>query len=107
METSTEVTLRMKVVLNTTLKYFRFFNGSIGLTDMELRILAALVDTEGDLCSTAHRIKTADGLGMSLPILNTYIKRLKDKKALTLNYKQYELARIFRRTSRVEITILR
>jgi hypothetical protein len=101
-----EEKVTMRVRFGTTYDRLRFWNGPIGLTDKELEVLGALLDCEGELCGTDNRKLTCAALGMSKEVLNTYIKRLRGKKALTLQKGTYTLHQIFHDRSRVEVLIL-
>lgn len=97
----------IKVRFRSTLQRLTFWNGMIGLTPKELEVLAALVDTDGELCGTENRKMSCVNLGISRDVLNTYIKRLKSKKAIVLSKKTYSLNNIFNDWDSMEIIILR
>lgn len=106
METS-EKRLKFQVRLATTSQYIKFFSGAYNLTDKEIVILAHLSDAKGEICSKENRAAASVSLGISKMVLNTYIKRLKDKKALRVKDGNYELSKIFQRHREVEIFITR
>jgi len=97
--------LKIRAKLNSTAKYIKFFNGPYNLTDREIVILAGIIDSGSIIGSPEDRVKASKELNVSGMVLNTYIKRLKDKKALVINDGKYELAKIFERYSEVEILI--
>ncbi len=106
METSKKK-LSFRVRLVTTAQYIKFFSGPYSLTDKEIIILANLINAEGEICSKENREATSKVMDISKMVLNTYIKRLKDKKALRFTDGKYELSKIFQRHDSVDITILR
>lgn len=93
----------VKVKFNTTADRLKFWNGPLGLSAKELTVLAALIDAEGDICGTGNRRKAAASIGMSKEVINTYIKRLKTKKALIYQNGLYKVASIFEYRPRLEI----
>ena len=105
METSKKK-LRFQVKLASTAQYVKFFSGAYSLTDKEIVILSHLIDnTHVEICDKENRSLAAVSLGISKMVLNTYIKRLKDKKALRFKDGSYELSKIFQRHGTVEIII--
>jgi len=105
METGKKAVIKVK--FRSTLQRLTFWNGMIGLTPKELEVLATLIDTDGELCGTDNRKLSCAGLGISREVLNTYIKRLKSKKALNSSKGTYSLHNIFNEWDRMEIVILR
>jgi hypothetical protein len=89
------------------LQYLKFFSGNFNLTDKEIKVLSALIETTSELCSTKGRAQAAASLGMSIKVMNTYIKRLKDKRALLYKDNTYTLSRLLERHDHVAINILR
>ena len=87
-----------------TAQYMKFWNGPFGLTEKELLMLAALVDSKGDLCSMANKELAGERTETSVTVMNTYIKRLKDKKALKKHGKNYKLAPLLVKRSAIEIS---
>lgn len=96
----------MRVRFGTTYDRLRFWNGPVGLTNKELEVLGALLDCDGELCGTDNRKLSCAALGMSKEVLNTYIKRLREKKALTLQKGTHSLHKIFHDRNRVEVIVL-
>lgn len=96
----------LKVKFSSTKDRLRFWNGPLGLSKKELEVLAALLDSEGDLCGTMNRKHACAALGMSKEVLNTYVKRLKTRKALMYDKGVYRVAPIFNLNGTVEIHML-
>ena len=77
----------LTIKVDSTRKHLQIFNGIFSLTDMELEVLSHLIDNQADdpnLCSannkrTAAKLLTIDDYRK----LNNYVKRLKDKGAIT------------------------
>lgn len=93
----------IKVKFNSTVDRLKFWNGPLGLSAKELEVLGALIDAEGDVCGTVNRRNAAAIVGMSKEVINTYIKRLKTKKALIYDGGLYRVAPIFEYRPRLEI----
>tara|TARA_R110000824_G_scaffold70666_2_gene181129 strand:- start:6283 stop:6615 length:333 start_codon:yes stop_codon:yes gene_type:complete len=76
---------KITVSINTTYKFLQVWNGIFNLTNKELEILAAFVDTgkiteAKNLCSMDNKKLVAAAVGIKDPnTLNNYIKRFKDK----------------------------
>ena len=105
MHTDTKGRLEVSVKLHTTYSYIKFWNGMFDMTTRELRTLASLIDSKGELCSKENRTAGAMSLGISIGVMNTYIKRIKDKKALNKNENGYVLSKLLERNTSVEIRI--
>ena len=86
---------KINIKTDSTLKYFQVFNGILELTDKELRILSEFVDlgTTVNLCSAENKKLVSKKLNIKDPnTLNNYVKRLKDKGAITKTKNGYALA---------------
>jgi len=98
--------LRVNVKLLTTHSYLKFWNGMFQMTSKELRILEVLLDSPGKLCSKENRLASSGKLGVTAAVTNTYIKRIKDKKALEKNDKgEYSLSKLLQKHRSVEVRI--
>jgi len=78
--------MNLKINTDTTLKYIQVFNGILELTQKELLVLAEfiIVGDPANLCTVETKQIVANNLGFTdFNTLNNYIKRLKDKKALS------------------------
>ncbi len=77
----------LTINVDSTKKYLQIFNGIFNLTEMELEVLSYLIDNQGDdinLCSASNKRKAADLLKIDdYRKLNNYVKRLKDKGAIS------------------------
>lgn len=96
----------LKVRFSSTQDRLKFWNGPLELSKKELEVLSALIDSEGNMCSTGNRSQACALLGMTKAVLNTYIKRLKTRKALIYEKGEYTLAPIFKLNGIVEIHML-
>ena len=104
METGKKEVIYVKV--HTTKDRLILWNGPIGLTDKEMDVLAALIDTPGEVCGTENRKLACVQLNMSPGVLNTYIKRLRKKNAIRSEKGTHTLNRLFHERDRLEIVIL-
>jgi len=103
---------KITINVNSTLKYLQFWNGVFNLTSTELRVLSALVDTasvleDSNICSAKVKKASAKVLGLSdFNTLNNYVKKMKDKKAIHKDGKNYILNRLLDlNTKKVEVNI--
>lgn len=103
---------KITISVNSTFKYLQLWNGIFNLTDMELKVLSILVDSqtvseEDNLCSPKLKKVTANALGIKDPhTLNNYVKKFKDKKAIYKDGKNYKLNTLLNiNTESVEINI--
>jgi hypothetical protein len=99
---------KMKITIktDTTYKYLQVFNGILGLTDKELLVLSKFVDLGEtvNLCSAKNKKLVADDLKVKDPnTLNNYVKRLKDKGAITQTKDGYTLSKLLKKTNLIEI----
>jgi len=76
---------KITVSINSTYKFLQVWNGIFDLTNKELEILSAFIDTNaitGDenLCSVSNKKLVAGAVGIKdHNTLNNYIKKFKDK----------------------------
>tara|TARA_R110002051_G_scaffold221930_3_gene285542 strand:- start:1870 stop:2181 length:312 start_codon:yes stop_codon:yes gene_type:complete len=98
---------RIKIELKETRQYVQFWNGLMKLTDREVDVLTALMDGNEELGTTENRRHACATLGISKEVMNTYIKRLKDKKAINYEKGHYKLAGILQGGKTVEILLWR
>jgi hypothetical protein len=96
----------IRVRFGSTSDRLHFWNGPVGLTPKEIEVLGALLDSDGELCGKENRKLACAALGMSPVVLNTYIQRLKEKKAVTSSKGIFTLNRIFHASDRVEVIVL-
>lgn len=97
----------MNIRTDTTQKFLQIFNGILELTDTELKVLAEFIDCSEtvNLCSPVNKKKVSEKLEIKdHNTLNNYVKRLKDKGAITQTKNGYELASILKKEL-VQITI--
>ena len=100
--------IKIKVPVKSTFQAIKLWNGIYDLTDKEITILAMLIDTETEkFCSKKHREDVALATGSKPGIISTYIKRLKDKHAITYKDSVYEYSKLFKHLDSVEVNILR
>ncbi len=88
---------KLKVKTDNVLQYLQVFNGIFNLTDKELEILALFVEfgDKNDLCNIDSKKSVAKTMNIEDPnTLNSYVKRLKDKKAITQSNNKYKLSDI-------------
>ena len=103
---------KITINVNSTLKYLQFWNGVFNLTTTEVRVLATLVDSanileDPNICSAKVKKAAAKSLGLvDFNILNNYIKKMKDKRAIRKEGKNYILNRLLDlSTKKVEVNI--
>ena len=102
----------IKVNIDTTYKYLQIWNGIFNLTDKELEILTAFVETQEitedvNLCSINNKKQVARMVGIKdFNTLNNYIKKFKDKGVILKSMNNYKLNSAFNTdTDRIEIII--
>ena len=80
--------MKRKVItvnINSTYKFLQIWNGIFDLTNKELQVLSAFIDTgliteEKNLCAMSNKKLVAAAVGIKDPnTLNNYIKKFKDK----------------------------
>ena len=101
---------KLTIKADTTLKYLQVWNGIFNLTDMELKVLSILIessDSIDNICNASVKKEAATILKIDdYRTLNNYVKRLKDKGAITLNQKTYALNTLLNpKLNEVHITI--
>jgi|GEM_PF-2157485 len=89
------------VKIKTTFQYVQLMNGIFGLTDTEIKVLAAFIDKQKQLKAsnidinvfcTEIKKQVAERLGRdNFNTLNNYIKRMHDKKAIRKIDSGYEI----------------
>ena len=100
--------LRLKIPVKSTYQRVSLWNGIYNLTDKEITVLSSFIDQPyKEFCDREHRIKVSKVTEMPLAAINTYIKRLKDKKAVTYKDKKYYYSKLFEDLDGVEINILK
>ena len=88
---------KIQIKADTTFKYLQVFNGILELTDKELLILSKFIDLSEtkNICSADSKRKVAEAVGIEDPnTLNNYVKRLKDKGAITKNKDGYIVSQL-------------
>ena len=103
---------KITINVNSTLKYLQFWNGVFNLTTTEVRVLATLVDSanileDPNICSAKVKKAAANTLGLvDFNTLNNYVKKMKDKRAIRKEGKNYILNRLLDlSTKKVEVNI--
>lgn len=103
---------KITINVNSTLKYLQFWNGVFNLTTTEVKVLSALVDAasvleDPNICSAKVKKAAAKVLRLSdFNTLNNYVKKMKDKKAIRKDGKNYTLNRLLNLdTKKVEVNI--
>tara|TARA_Y100001963_G_C6637954_1_gene379498 strand:+ start:79 stop:411 length:333 start_codon:yes stop_codon:yes gene_type:complete len=85
------------VSINSTYKFLQVWNGIFDLTNKELQILSAFIDTgnvteERNLCAMRNKKLVAATVGIKDPnTLNNYIKKFKDKKVFIKKGNNYSV----------------
>lgn len=105
MEVGEKAVIRVRFV--TTADRLKFWNGPVGLSPKEIDVLGALLDSEGDLCGEENRRQASAALGMNPEVLNTYLTRLKKKKAISKVKGVHHLIPIFVERTHVEVIMHR
>lgn len=101
---------KIQIKADTTFKYLQIFNGILELTDKELLILSKFIDLSEttNICSADTKKKVAEDVGIGDPnTLNNYVKRLKDKGAITKTKDGYIVSKLLQRDKTVLIEISR
>jgi len=100
--------LKLKIPVKSTYQRIGLWNGIYNLTTKEIAVLAAFINQPyKEFCDRDHREAVSEYTDMPLAAINTYIKRLKDKKAVSYKDKKYSYSQLFSDFGRVEIDILR
>ena len=88
---------KIRVNIDTTYKYVQLWNGIFNLTDKELSIISAFIDTniireDINICSVENKKAVARIVGIKdYNTLNNYVKKFKDKGALITTNNIYKL----------------
>ena len=99
---------KIQIKPENTLQYLQVFNGILELTDKELLVLSKFIDLSDttNICSADSKKKVAAAIGIEDPnTLNNYVKRLKDKGAITKNKNGYIASKLIRKEKTVIIEI--
>lgn len=99
---------KIQIKADTTFKYLQVFNGILELTDKELLILSKFIDLSEttNICSADSKKKVAESVGIKDPnTLNNYVKRLKDKGAISKNKNGYIVSRLLKKDKTIIIEI--
>jgi predicted transcriptional regulator len=100
--------LKLKIPVKSTYQRVSLWNGIYNLTDKEMTVLSSFIDQpHKEFCDRDHREAVSKDTEMPIAAINTYIKRLKDKKAVSYNDKKYSYSKLFSDFDGVEIDILR
>ena len=101
--------MNLTLNLDSNYKYLQFWNSMFNLTSKELTILATFMDINKskNLCSYNNKVKVAKILKIDDPNkLNNYVKRFKDKGAITLKNNNYVLHRILKRPGSITVEVV-
>ena len=88
---------KITVSIDTTYKYVQLWNGIFNLTDKELAIISAFIDTniireDINICSVENKKAVSRIVGIKdYNTLNNYIKRFKDKRVIQKTDGNYSL----------------
>ena len=102
--------MKIKIKANSIYKRLQIWNGIFNLTKKELEVISAFIkvniDSKDDnLCSKNNKNKVAKILNFEDPnTLNNYVKRLKDKKALSFKNNNFFVNKLFNQNVK-QITI--
>ena len=100
---------KIKLEINSNYKYLQFWNSMFNLTSKELSVLASFMDINKtkNLCSHKNKITVAKQLNIDDPNkLNNYVKKFKDKGAITLKNNNYVLHRILKKPKSVTVDVV-
>jgi len=99
---------KIKIQPQTTYQYLQVFNGILELTDKEMLVLSKFIDlsTTVNLCSAENKKLVAKNMEIGDPnTLNIYVKRLKDKGAISKTKNGYQVSKILKKEDLVIIEI--
>jgi len=99
---------KIQIKPKNTLQYLQVFNGILELTDKELLILSKFIDLSDttNICSADSKKKVAIDIGIADPnTLNNYVKRLKDKGAITRTKNGYIASKLIKKEKTIIIEI--
>ena len=102
--------MNLTLNLDSNYKYLQFWNSMFNLTSKELTILATFMDINKskNLCSYNNKVKVAKILKIDDPNkLNNYIKKFKDKGAITFKNNNYVLHKLLKVKSSVSVKVVR
>jgi ABC-type lipoprotein release transport system permease subunit len=91
---------KLTIPINSIGQFLGVWNGIFKLTPKEMHTLVAFIDAEevsqcGNLCSIENKKITAKSLSIDDPnTLNNYVKKLKDKKAISYKNGTYTLNKL-------------
>jgi len=105
--------MKVKIKANSIYKRLQIWNGIFDLTNKELEVVSAFIKVNitakrKNLCSKKNKDEVAKLLNFDDPNdLNNYIKKLKDKGALTFNKGSYQVNKMLNpQISKIEINIV-
>ena len=105
--------MKIKIKANSIYKRLQIWNGIFDLTNKELEVVSAFIKVNitakrKNLCSKKNKDDVAKLLQFEDPNdLNNYIKKLKDKGALTFNKGSYEVNKMLNpQIKKIEINIV-
>tara|TARA_R110001583_G_scaffold70882_2_gene200088 strand:+ start:649 stop:966 length:318 start_codon:yes stop_codon:yes gene_type:complete len=105
--------MKVKIKANSIYKRLQIWNGIFDLTNKELEVISAFIKVNitskrKNLCSKKNKDEVAKLLNFEdSNDLNNYIKKLKDKGALTFNKGSYQVNKMLNpQTSKIEINII-
>jgi hypothetical protein len=105
--------MKVKIKANSIYKRLQIWNGIFDLTNKELEVVSAFIKVNitakrKNLCSKKNKNDVAKLLQFEDPNdLNNYIKKLKDKGALTFNKGSYEVNKMLNpQIKKIEINIV-
>ena len=105
--------MKVKIKANSIYKRLQIWNGIFDLTNKELEVISAFIKVNitskrKNLCSKKNKDEVAKLLNFEdSNDLNNYIKKFKDKGALTFNKGSYQVNKMLNpQTSKIEINII-
>lgn len=105
--------MKVQIKANSIFKRLQIWNGIFNLTNKELEVISAFIKVNikakrKNLCSKKNKDDVAKLLQFEDPNdLNNYIKKLKDKGALTFNKGSYEVNKMLNpQIKKIEINIV-
>ena len=105
--------MKVKIKANSIFKRIQIWNGIFNLTNKELEVISAFIKVGADskdknLCSKDNKDEVARLLNFKDPnTLNNYIKKLKDKGALTFKRNVYNVNKLLNpKEKKIEINII-
>ena len=102
--------MNITLKIDSNYKYLQFWNSMFNLTSKELTVLATLMDVNKskNLCSYTNKVKVAKKLKIDDPNkLNNYVKRFKDKGAITLKNNNYVLHKLLANKKSISVKVVR